>query len=228
VRREGWSAADCGCLQEVAFACPATRLPDGWAVDDATVRGDHRGHPCGRVLRCFAPWSRTPSGIPAPAFFLSPPSVPSDFSGAWPVPVITVQLVVYRDAILPRFRRRIHIGLRRFRAAARCGCGSAWPPPRQPPSVGGSWHTWFSVLTAGGLSAGYRAGPPSYPAVVSPCLGRRESSAAPHPAEGESVANDPSGSPAWAAVGFAAGHRRGWATPSRRVRRFRPGDGRRG
>ncbi|HEY1487489.1 MAG TPA: cation:proton antiporter [Micromonosporaceae bacterium] len=149
--------------------------------------------------------------IPAPALFLVAAAVASDLVPAWGrVPILTVQRVVTVMLILLLFDGGMHIGWRRFRAAA---------GPVVWIGVAGTAVTaaGVTVLAHAVFGFDWRAAlllgvalSPTDPAVVFSVLGRREVTGRSGTLlEGESGANDPVGIAAMAAV-LTAGTGGGW------------------
>ena len=213
VRREGWSAIDEPCLGRPPCDAPhVCRNPAVPIVDDVVGFGAIIA--VISVAGLLAVWSNRLSErirVPAPAIFLIVAAVASDLLPALGrTPMITVQRVVTVMLILLLFDGGMHIGWRRFRAAA-------------GPVV------WIGVLgtavTAAGVALlahgvfgfGWRAAlllgvalAPTDPAVVFSVLGRREIAGRSGTVlEGESGANDPVGIAAMAAL-LSAGTGAGW------------------
>jgi cell volume regulation protein A len=145
--------------------------------------------------------------VPAPAVFLGAAAVASDLVPALGrVPILTVQRVVTVMLILLLFDGGMHIGWRRFRAAA---------GPVLWIGVAGTAVTTVGVAVLAHLLFGFDwraclllgvALAPTDPAVVFSVLGRREVSGRSGTLlEGESGANDPVGIAAMAALLAAGG-----------------------
>src|SRR4051812_42318839 len=161
------------------------------------------------IAGLFAVWSNRISErllVPAPAIFLLVAAVASDLVPALGrIPVITVQRVVTVMLVLLLFDGGMHIGWRRFRAAAGpvLWIGVAGTAVTAA-GVAVLAHGLFGFSWRGGLLLGVALAPTD-PAVVFSVLGRREVSGRSGTLlEGESGANDPVGIAAMAAL-LAAG-----------------------
>jgi cell volume regulation protein A len=195
VCREGWSASAAARLPEV----PVTDVAGfGLAILVVSAAG---------LLAVLSNRLSEHIRVPAPAIFLIAAALAANLVPALGrVPVVTVQRVVTVMLIVLLFDGGMHIGWRRFRAAAGA---VAWI------GVAGTAVTALGVAALAHLAFGFAWAPalllgvalaPTDPAVVFAVLGRREITGRSGTLlEGESGANDPVGIAAMAALLTAGG-----------------------